>query len=104
MITTHSIQQVVNSIKQYYNPQKIMLFGSAAVNAMTENSDIDLIIIKQTKEPKHTRTINLYKHLMNLQLPLDILVYTPQEYDTEINNPYSFLHTALINSKVVYEQ
>ncbi len=104
MITTQNIQQVINNIQQFYKPEKIMLFGSAAANTMTEDSDIDLIVIKQTNEPKHTRSAAIYKHLMSLKMPLDIMVYTPQEYNIEANNPYSFLHNALINSRVVYER
>lgn len=104
MIATYDIQEIVKQITQFYHPEKLILFGSAATDTMNENSDVDLIVVKQTTEPKHKRSASIYKHLMALKTPLDIVVYTPKEYDEDVKNPYSFLHNALINSKVMYEQ
>lgn len=104
MKSTYNIQDIIKQITQFYHPEKLILFGSAATDTMNENSDVDLIVVKQTTEPKHKRSASIYKHLMALKIPLDIVVYTPNEYNEEAKNSYSFLHNALINSKVMYEQ
>jgi len=37
-------------------------------------------------------------------IPMDILVYTPEEYEQEQISKYSFLSSALKNSIVLYER
>jgi len=44
------------------------------------------------------------KHLYGMMIPIDLLVYTPIEYDIEKNQKYSFLNSIITNSKVLYER
>ncbi|PIY07365.1 MAG: hypothetical protein COZ21_00625, partial [Bacteroidetes bacterium CG_4_10_14_3_um_filter_31_20] len=68
------------------------------------DSDLDLLIIKQTSLPKHLRASEVRKHLYGMMIPIDLLVYTPIEYDIEKNQKYSFLNSIITNSKVLYER
>jgi predicted nucleotidyltransferase len=43
------LKQIVTNLKKY-NPEKIVLFGSYAWGKPKRNSDIDLLIIKNTKK------------------------------------------------------
>lgn len=52
MIDTRQINDIVNRIAVNYNPDKIILFGSYAHGDYTDNSDLDLILIKETGIPK----------------------------------------------------
>ena len=49
------INKLVEAIKINYKPQRIILFGSHAWGNPTEESDIDLLIIKDTDKPFHKR-------------------------------------------------
>ena len=104
MITQQQIQDVLHSIIASYEPNKVILFGSMVNDNGANANDIDLILIKPTTLPKHLRSVELYKLFLKTQIPIDILVYTPNEYDDEIKNNFSFLYKALQNSKVLYEQ
>lgn len=104
MITQQKIREVVNSIVTNYLPDKVILFGSLANDETANAKDIDLILIKNTNKPKHLRSVDLYKKLMHTKVPIDILVYTPLEYENEISNKYSFLNKALLQSKVLYDK
>lgn len=44
------LSQIVEDIKNKYNPEKVILYGSFAYGTPDENSDIDLLIIKETSE------------------------------------------------------
>ncbi|PIV57766.1 MAG: nucleotidyltransferase domain-containing protein, partial [Bacteroidetes bacterium CG02_land_8_20_14_3_00_31_25] len=58
----------------------------------------------QTSLPKHLRASEVRKHLYGMMIPIDLLVYTPIEYDIEKNQKYSFLNSIITNSKVLYER
>ena len=42
------INEIVDRISKGYKPKKVILFGSYAYGEPTEDSDIDLLIIKNT--------------------------------------------------------
>ena len=45
----------VNMVTERYNPDQIILFGSAARGEMTDDSDIDLLVIKNHRQPQTMR-------------------------------------------------
>ena len=104
MVTESYISDIVEKITRFYNPDKVILFGSYANGNTNDDSDIDLILIKETTSPKHIRTIDIYKQLMGIKFPVDILVYTPEEYEKALTDKFSFLSGAIKHSKLLYER
>ena len=39
----------IKAVTTQYDPDQVILFGSAARGTMTEDSDIDLLLIRETK-------------------------------------------------------
>ncbi|MBI4646741.1 MAG: nucleotidyltransferase domain-containing protein [Bacteroidia bacterium] len=104
MISQTQINEVVKKIVNNYKPEKIYIFGSYAIGTATENSDLDLIIIKNTDLPPHKRIYNVRMLLLDTIFPLDILVYTPEEIYKEGENKFSFIHNIFKIAKVIYEK
>ena len=104
MIDSNKITEIVNRIQSNFNPDSIILFGSYADGTANNNSDLDLLIISETDQPRHRRSFEIYKSLIGSMIPIDILVYTREEFDEEKNQEYSFLNYVLKNSKVLYER
>ncbi len=98
------IPEIKQKIVAKFNPIKIILFGSVATEKTNENSDIDLLVIQDTTSPRHRRSAEIRKALIGLRFPIDILVYTPQEFENEQKDKYSFLSQALKTSRLIYEQ
>ncbi|MEK7658033.1 MAG: nucleotidyltransferase domain-containing protein [Patescibacteria group bacterium] len=48
IVNKEKIQEITNKIVKEYNPRKIILFGSYAWGKPTEDSDVDLFIIKDS--------------------------------------------------------
>ena len=69
------IEQVLERLKNY-KPEKIILFGSRAKKTFDPYSDIDLIIIKNTKKRFLDRVKDVIK-IINPDFAIDIFVYTP---------------------------
>lgn len=104
MIDQKKINDIVIKIANNFNPEKIILFGSCVSLNQSEDSDLDLIIIKDTNLPAHERSNEIRYQLIGSMIPIDILVYTNVEFEKEKNLKYSFLNSALKNSKVLYER
>ncbi|OFX34041.1 MAG: hypothetical protein A2X08_11060 [Bacteroidetes bacterium GWA2_32_17] len=106
MITQQQIGEVINSIVTLYQPEKIILFGSYANGTATENSDLDLLVVKKSEMPRYKRGIELRKILrpFKFMFPLDILVFTKDELYGNIDMSYSFTREILANGKIVYDK
>jgi predicted nucleotidyltransferase len=104
MIETNKIDDIITRIATKFNPDKIILFGSYASGNPNNDSDIDLLIIKDTDIPRHKRSFDIQKSLIGSMIPMDILVYTNKEFETEKNEKYSFISSAIKTSKIVYER
>ena len=104
MIETNKINDIVNRIVGRFNPDKIILFGSYATGNPNNDSDIDLLVIKDTDLPRHRRSFDIQKFLIGSMIPMDILVYTQKEFDQEKQEKYSFISSAIKTSKILYER
>ena len=104
MIEDTQINDIVKRIAANYNPEKIILFGSYANGNTTEDSDLDIILVKDTDLPKHKRGIEVRRLFYGLPIPMDFKIYTAQEFDLELSNQYSFLFSAMNGSKILYER
>ena len=104
MIEESKIKEIVNKIAIGFSPDKIILFGSYATGQANEDSDLDLLIIKDTDLPMHKRNIEIRKALIGLKVPMDILVYTNVEFENEKKQKYSFLSQLIDQTQTLYER
>ncbi len=104
MITKQKTAEITNKIVELENPQKIILFGSYAKNTATQNSDLDLLVIKDTDKPSHKRGIDTRWYLGSLPFQTDLLIKTPQEFKKWQDVDISFNATIQREGKVLYEQ
>ena len=104
MIDAAKINEVVTKIVSRFNPDTIILFGSYANGKPNNDSDLDLLIIQDSDLPMQKRGIDIRLSLIGTMIPIDLLVYTKSEFDQEKNKQFSFLNSAIKNSKVLYER
>ena len=104
MIAFKVIDEIANKIAINFQPDKILLFGSYANGGANNDSDIDLLIIKNSDLPRYKRSAEIRKSLIGTKEPIDVIVYTQEEFDKEKDDEYSFLNTAIKTAKVLYER
>ncbi len=80
--------------------QRAILFGSLARGDVGAHSDLDLILVVETRERFLERCARFYRAL-EPAVGMDILVYTPSEFEAMRRG--RFLRHALVNGRVVYE-
>jgi predicted nucleotidyltransferase len=57
-----------------------LVFGSYARKSVGPESDLDIMLIRDTEEPPLRRADDVYAD-MNLGVPFDLVVYTPAEFE-----------------------
>jgi len=84
-----------------YAPEKIILFGSAALEG-EEINDIDLFIIKDDVPHLGADRIRELYRLMDTDLPVDYLVYRPAEVAERLSLGDPFVFSVLKEGRVLY--
>lgn len=102
-IDKNIIKQVVESLVNAAHPLKIILFGSCARNEMTEDSDMDLIIVEQEVNNKGKEMVRLRNAIGNIGVGVDVLVYSQKEIDEWGHLPGTALYAGLKEGKTIYE-
>ena len=97
-----AVQRCVEGLLAY-GPEKIILFGSAALGDTDEYSDIDLIIVKETEARFVQRLVEVMDYLPR-DVPVDAFVYTPQEFQAMQEGGNPFIAQALDEGIVLYEK
>ena len=96
---TSQISQIIGQIAAY-NPEKIILFGSYARGKPHKDSDVDLVLIKKTKDSFGKR-LKKVRMLLHTTTPVDVFVFTPQEFEkAKRTNP--FIEEVWRFGKVIY--
>jgi len=104
MIDNYQINEVIAKIADRFNPDKIILFGSCANGVQNDDSDLDILIVQDSDLPMHQRGFDIRMSLRGTLIPMDILIYTKSELEQEKNKSFSFLNSAIKNSKIMYER
>jgi predicted nucleotidyltransferase len=98
------IQDILRRLLAGYAPQKVILFGSYAYGNPQPDSDIDLLIIKETGERFIDRWVTVRRLLSDPQrtVALEILVLTPEELSTRLDVGDQFLKEITQRGQVLY--
>ena len=77
----------IKTVRKEYPSSKICLFGSRAKGTAKKNSDYDFIIVSKDfrKIDFSTRCSRIYFLKRNIPAPMDILCYTPEEFELKKN-------------------
>ena len=94
-------EQIIDNFKPF-NPEKIILFGSAASGSWDEESDVDIIIVYSTDKSFLNRLKELYQS-WSIPKAVDILAYTPSEFLEMASSNY-FIQDAVKEGELIYER
>ena len=97
------LDRVVETLVRGYRPEKVILFGSMARGDFGDDSDFDLLIIKNGVDdvPVHDRHLEVLQFLPHDQA-VDALVYSPREFKKRIFVGDPFIKTVMNEGVVVY--
>lgn len=107
---THVDDRVLDSITQTIvstiDPDTVYLFGSRARGDASEDSDVDIAVVKDTD---FRQGASRYQQLALLiratgvhRVPLDILLYSHEEFDALRLRPSHVVHDIALQGRVLY--
>jgi predicted nucleotidyltransferase len=95
------ILSITEQLIRKCNPEKIILFGSAARGDTGPGSDADFLIKKQTPHYGSDR-IRALSPMIERNIPVDFLVYRPEEFEKRLAMGDPFLKAILKEGRVLY--
>jgi HEPN domain-containing protein/predicted nucleotidyltransferase len=95
------IENITAQIIEKYRPDKIILFGSAARGELSRDSDADFLIIKKETPLYGADRIRQLSRLIERNIPLDLLVYRPEEFEKRLKMGDPFLKAILKEGKIL---
>lgn len=100
------LSEVVGKLKSEYKPLRIILFGSYAYGNPTEDSDIDLLILKNTNKRRVDRFVQVKKIIYNpnCKIPISPLVYSPKELEERLRIGDDFIKEIIQKGTILYEK
>jgi predicted nucleotidyltransferase len=96
------IIKITRQIIEKYMPEKIILFGSVARGEIGPDSDADFLIIKKRVPDFGADRIRELSRLIDRDIPLDLIVYRPEEFEERLNMGDPFLKSIIKEGKILY--
>jgi predicted nucleotidyltransferase len=97
-----SLQDISRRLIEDYDPDKIILLGSRAGGEDRESGDIDLVIVKKTDKRPLDRRIEVETLLADRMVPIDIVVYTPDEMRNLYSMGSPFVEEIVEKGRLIY--
>lgn len=91
------VSLISKRLKDNFGAKEVILFGSYASGEAHEDSDVDLLIIADTREKLHERIASVLKLLRGLirYIPLSPIVLTPDELQLQLKKRNQFIEDIL---------
>ncbi len=98
------ILEIVQRVVEGYGPKKVILFGSYAYGEPNEDSDVDLLIIKDTEKRPIERWLEVKRLVRDRvrRLSVSPLVYTEKEIENRIAMRDFFVEEILERGELLY--
>lgn len=103
IIDTSIFQEIIRRILSVSAPQRIVLLGSAATGNMTEDSDIDLLVLSANPGNPRQESVRLRRALGGLGFPMDVLVMSTDRFEETKNIIGGIACPANKYGRVIYE-
>jgi predicted nucleotidyltransferase len=97
------LQKIVRRMLEVSQPDRIILFGSAARGQMTADSDIDLLVLKSSPDEPRQESVRLRNALRGLGYPFDVMVMATERFEETKEIIGGLAYPANKYGRVIYE-
>lgn len=85
-----------------FRPERVILFGSRARDVAGPGSDVDLLVVCDTAEDVREVAARMMTAVWEVPLAKDLVVRTPRQFEQEEALPWTVVHEAVKEGRVVY--
>ena len=95
---------MLERIVRQFHPERVILFGSHARGDAGPDSDVDLLVVMPVAGSKRRQASQIDRALADRQIPLDLIVVTPEEFNAYKDVVGHILYPAVREGKLLYEK
>jgi predicted nucleotidyltransferase len=103
MVTDQAIRDLAARIAAEFRPERIILFGSRAVGAAREDSDVDLLVVLPYEGSALSKSAEIIARIHPGTFAIDLLVRTPEEVAWRYEGGDPLIRDAVDQGIVLYE-
>lgn len=101
-IIEKKLKEITEKIVKEFKPEKIILFGSWAWGVPGADSDVDLLVVKETDRSTREVAREIDGAIFPRPFPLDLLVYRPDQIEEGQARGDFFIKNILAKGMVLY--
>ena len=102
MLDQKTLDDIIRRIVEVAQPEKIILFGSAARGDVGPHSDVDLLVIKDGVRALDLMR-HIYRRLRGVRVAIDVIVVSPADVARYKDSHALVIKPALREGRIVYE-
>ena len=102
MVPMDTIEEFGRLVGREFGAERVILFGSYAKGTVTDDSDVDLLVIGPFEGRSVDKSVEIRMKLRP-GFPMDLLVRTPEKVRQRIDMGDGFIREILEEGKVLYE-
>jgi len=96
------LAEIIRRVVKTAQPERIILFGSAARGGMGPNSDVDLLVVKRGTFDQGKLTEDIYLGLYGVEQAVDVVVVTGEQVERYRDTHWLVTAPALREGREVY--
>ena len=101
-VSEEALEEIIRRVVEVAQPERIILFGSAARGEMGPNSDVDLLVVKRGKFDQRRLTGDIYVSLHGVGQAVDVVVVTVGQVEQHRDKHWLVIAPALREGREVY--
>jgi len=102
VLREETLREIIHRIVEVAQPEKIILFGSAARGEMGPNSDVDMLVVKSGEYDASRLTGDIYMNMHGVGEAVDVILVTPEQVERYRHTHCLVIAPALREGKEVY--
>ena len=95
--------ELLDPVVAYFQPRRVILFGSTARGEATEDSDIDLLVVEPEPANTRDRSVRIRRALGDVEYPVDVIVMSSERFEETKNIIGGIAYPAQKYGRVLYE-
>jgi len=102
------IQDIVDAVVATADPERVIVFGSAARDEAGPDSDVDLLVVEKESAfsggSRRAENSRIRRALWRFLVPIDVLLVTPEEVEKWKDSVNHIIARSLREGRIVYER
>jgi predicted nucleotidyltransferase len=101
-ISQEVLDKIIQRIVEVAQPERILLFGSAARGEMGPHSDVDLLVVKNGEFDQSRLMGDIYLNLHGVGQAVDVILVTPEQVERYRHTHCLIIAPALQEGREIY--